>query len=428
MTLPQAVRLLIATYILLLINSCTRDPIITSINNADLIIVDTVLYNIDSFTYQIPPDVGTLPNLYFGSESGYNCRFTLVNISSQATDNSTTFQSFIDTTVGIERIDSVFFIMTSPDTFLADDAGTYHLLVYPDADLDSVFSEGSGNYLNIDTSTIVGLFGTPLATTLMTKIEDTVATHPLIKFDLTDSKDIIIQQFADTIGGVKNRSLVIWHDENNTGISEFYSRNANNNLPRLEVQFRKIVGIDSLQNDIIDTLAKSFYPDKDVSIIYPPLITVADTSAISIGRAKGLQAILSVVVNTQTLPKEAVIRSAELTLYQDSLYSDINGFTAGVYSIDTAYTDVLPYPISYPIHDDPIDRQIDLPDPVVSANQVVFELRNLLGAVALGQVNNYGIKLFSTSANDPFEIAHFEKDTAISNAFRPSLRVIYVSP
>ena len=426
MTLPQAVRLLIATYILLLINSCTRDPIITSINNADMIIVDTVLYNIDSFTYQIPPDVGTLPNLYFGSDSGYNCRFTLVNISSRANDNSTTFQSLIDTTV--VGIDSVFFIMTSPDTSLTDDAGTYHLIVYPDADLDSVFSEGSSNYLNIDTSTIVGSFGTPLVTTMMTKIEDTVATHPFIKFDLTDFKDIIIPQFADTIGGVKNRSLVIWHDENNTGISEFYSRNANNNWPRIKVHFRKIIGIDSLQNDIIDTLAKSFYPDKDVSIIYPPSLIPADTTMISIGRAKGLQAILSVVVNAQTLPEEAVIRSAQLTLYQDSIYSDINGFTAGVYSIDTAYTDVLPYPISYPIHDDPIDQQINLPNPVVSANQVVFELRDLLGAVALGQVNNYGIKLFSTSANDPFEIAHFEKDTTISNAFRPSLKVIYVSP
>ncbi|NQT96720.1 MAG: hypothetical protein HQ562_03160 [Candidatus Marinimicrobia bacterium] len=425
MTLPQAVRLLIAMYILLLINSCTRDPIVTPITNTELNI-DTVLYNIDSFTYQIPPDVGTLPNLYFGSDSGYNCRFTLVNISSRSTDNSTTFQSLIDTT--IVGIDSVFFIMTSPDTSLTDEAGTYHMIIHPDADLDSVFSEGSSNYLNIDTSTIVVELGDPLVTALMTKIEDTVATHPFIKFDLTDSKDIIIPQFADTIGGVKNRSLVIWHDETNIGINEFYSRNANSYLPRLIVQFRKIIDIDSLQNDIIDTLVKSFYPDKDVSIIYPPPLIPADTTMISIGRAKGLQAILSIVLNAQTLPKEAVISSAELTLYQDSLYSDINGFTAGVYSIDTAYADVLPYPIPYPIHDDPIDQQIDLPDPVVSANQVVFELRNLLGAVALGQLNNYGVKLFSTSANDPFEIAHFEKDTTINNAFRPSLRVIYVSP
>ncbi len=426
MTLPQAVRLLIATYILLLINSCIRDPIITSINDADLIIVDTVLYNIDSFTYQIPPDVGTLPNLYFGSDSGYNCRFTLVNISSRATDNSTTFQSLIDTT--IVGIDSVFFIMTAPDTQIVDGTDIYHLNYFPSTQFDSIFNEIETNYLNFVTGDYSGVLNVPLASASLTQKKDTTTTHPFLKFDLSSVDSTLISGFADTVGGVKNRSLVIWHDENNTGISEFYSRNANNNHPRLEVQFRKIVGIDSLQNDIIDTLAKSFYPDKDVSIIFPPPITVEDTSMISIGRAKGLQTILSVVVNAQNVPKEAVIRSAELTLYQDSLYSDINGFTAGVYSIDTAYTDVLPDPITYPIPDDPIDQQIDLPDPVVSANQVVFELRNLLGAVALGQVNNYGIKLFSASANDPFEIAHFEKDTTISNVFRPSLRVIYVSP
>ena len=139
MTLLQAVRLYLSLCTLLLIISCTQDPINTNINNDDLFVSDTIFYDIDAFTYQTPPEVGNLSSLYFGSDSGYRCLYTLINIAPTSTDNSTSFLSMTDSTV--VGIDSLFFILTAPDTQIVDGTDIYHLNYFPPTQFDSIFNE-----------------------------------------------------------------------------------------------------------------------------------------------------------------------------------------------------------------------------------------------------------------------------------------------
>jgi len=418
MILSKSIRLLMSIYVLLLFSNCERKPINSPIGDTAGMIRDTIIYNIDSFTYQSPPNIGTFPNLYFGSDSGYDCRFTLINIDDYSSDLAITFPGLTDTL--IESIDSLFFIITSADTIMPEE--TYHLNYFQSSESDSLFNEVSSNYLNLeDSSQIITMLNAPLVSTAITSIEDTVATHPFVKFNLTDNIDDIIPSFADTVGGIKNRSFVVWKEESAAGISSFFSRNTTSFRPSLQVHYQKNIGIDTSGVVIIDTLVKSFYPDNDVSIIYPPALIAADTSLISVGRAKGLQSILEFDVDSNTFPVQSVIRSAELTLYPDTSNSDLGDFTIGLYSISDSFAVADP-------DGDPYLIQIDLPDPIVGANAVVLDIKTLVGAVTLKQFENYGIKLFSTSANDPFEIARFDSDTSSMNDFRPRLRVIYVTP
>ncbi len=420
MTLSNFVRLLISIYVILLISSCERKPTDSPYVDHAGIVRDTIIYNIESFTYQTPPNIGTFPNLYFGSDSGYNCRFTLMNIANYSSDLTVTLPSLTDSL--IESIDSLFLIITSIDTVIPEVADIYHLKYFQSSESDSLFNEVSSNYLNLDDSSqIFTMLNEPLASVAITSIDDTVTTHSFVKFDLTEFRNDIINSFADTAGGIKNRSFVVWKEESATGISSFYSRNATSFRPRLQVNYRKDAGIDTSGVVIIDTLIKSFYPDNDVSIIYPPALFSVDTTLISVGRAKGLQSILQFDVDSNTFPVESVIRSAELRLYPDTSNSDLGGFIIGLYSISD----------SLAVEDTDGDLyliQIDLPDPAVGANAVVLDLKTLVGAVTLQQFENYGLKIFSTSANDPFKIARFESDTSNSNSNRPSLSVEYVTP
>jgi len=420
MTLSNFVRLLISIYVLLLFSNCERKPIISQIGDSEGLIRDTIIYNIDSFTYQSPPNIGTFPNLYFGSDSGYNSRFTLINIANYSSDLTVTFPGLTDSL--IESIDSLFFIITSKDTVMPEVAETYHFNYFQSIESDSLFNEASSNYLNLeDSSQIFTMFNEPLVSVAIMSIDDTVATHPFVKFDLTESRNDIINSFADTAGGVKNRSFVIWKEESTTGISSFFSRNATSFRPRLQVHYQKNIGTDSTGAVILDTLFKSFYPDNDLSIIYPPALISADTTLISVGRAKGLQSILQFDVDSNTFPVESVIRSAKLTLYPDTSNSDLGGYVIGLYSILDSQAVEDP-------DGDPYLIQIDLPDPAVGANAVELDLKIFVGAVTLKQFENYGLKIISTSANDPFEIARFDSDTSSINDFRPRLRVIYVTP
>ncbi|MFH1851729.1 MAG: hypothetical protein ABIA75_05225 [Candidatus Neomarinimicrobiota bacterium] len=406
----------------LVITGCIRDPIPYDFSDdIDLLVADTLVYDIRSLTYQTPPEMGGYPSLYFGKDSaGYNCRFSMINIAKYSQDYSVLLMELTDTTT-IVSLDSVFLVLTAKDTNLAISTAVYNLVNFPTGgSADSLFDEYTSNYLNLDTTRIVTGFGTPLASTVLQS--DTATTYPYLKFDLSDALEFLTY-FSDTSATAHNRSFAVWKDEDGSGITEFFSRNAGSYRPRLQVHYLRSTEDDEYGNPILDTLTKSFYPDADLTVIYPPALTVDDTTNITVGSAKGLKSILTVGFADTSLPESAIIRSAKLTLWPAAGSADDGDPTIGIYSIDTTVIEDDRY---YPV--DPYEKLVDLADPTFSDGKVEFELRTLLQAVVLKQAGNYGLKLYSTSANDPFRTFSFHPATGDTLYATPSLRILYVIP
>lgn len=407
--------------LLLLLISCTSDPITSDLVNARVAIDTLSIDQFFGFSYQTPAKTGMLSNLFFGNENGYSCPYTLLNFSRFSSDVTYSLLTLQDSSV--IAIDSLFVMLYATDSLAIDDAGSYHINYILPQERDSLFREDDVTYHNLDTSFVNGKLSQIAASTSMQS--DTGLTKPYLRFNLTDAKEIILDAFADTSANLLNRGMVVWHDSPDNEMSNFYSRNGSTLFPRMEVQFRRAVGEDSAEVAIVDTLKKFFYTLHDYSPIFPPPLDEIDTTYLSIGLGKGLNSIFQIQLEDDFIPIGAVIKSAELTLQADSIDFDPNGFMVGIYSIyDTVDSNIHDYFFS---ESDPYQaKQLELIDASVTGSQVIFDIRSLLQAISLEYHTNYGIKLFGSSLNSPFKTLHLHKEQ--NDVFLPRLRVTYVEP
>ncbi len=405
--------------IIVLISSCMEEPIMTDlIDELELLVGDTLLVNVNTLTYRIPPAMGSFSYLYFGTDSTYECPFSLVNMGFYSSDYEISFLT-LDTTA-VVSIDSLYFYLFYQDTLLPDNLYEYYITDIPLAaqgGVDSVFNEGSSNYTNLDMDMIHGRMQEPLASTTM--VIDSIYTYPYLKFDITDSARRIISNFADTTEGTTNRTFILWRAEPEAGRQRFRSTEMSSYKPRMKITFQ------SDDSNEIDTLTYTFNGGTDVTVVIPPDISTIDTTTISIGTALGVRSIVYLDYDSTFLPPEALVRSARLILWKDDVSENDTSFTVGLYAIDTAEITSYNY-VEY--DEDPYDSQMELPDGTEDEGIVELETRILMQNVILDQYDNYGMKLYSTTANNPFTTYHFHNGASADSAKHPRLEVIYVMP
>lgn len=418
MALSKMIGLVLLISFLLLFTSCMDDPITSDlISDIEFLVGDTLLLDINSFTYRIPPAMGAMSSLYFGTDSTFQCPYTLLNMGFYSSGYEISFLS-LDTSL-VLGIDSLFLYLTYRDTVLPDQLYDYHITNIPVAEMDSVFDESASNYLNLDTAYIKSRMGFPIATTRLTS--DTASYYPYLKFDLTSEADTILADFAKTTDGVTNRTFIVWRDNPTEGRQAFRSSEESSYQPYMDITFQ----YQASEESDIDTLDYTFYVGSDLSVVIPPAITDVDTTTISLGTALGVRSVLMLDYDSTFLAPEALIKSANLVLWKDTASEADSGFTVGIYSIDTTEYSDYHY---FSSEEDPYTAQLELPDNFEADGTVELETRIMMQAVVLEQAGNYGMKLFSTTSNNPFKTYHFHSEKSPVTEKRPRLEVIYVLP
>ena len=118
---------------------CAEEPIVADLSHLSQTADTLTLHSITGFTYQVPPEIGSIKRLYVGTKGELYFPFTFLTIHSYGS-GGTGWDSLLDTAI---TIDSVFFKVYSNDSLLSSDIGV-HLYFLP----DSFFSELESNYID----------------------------------------------------------------------------------------------------------------------------------------------------------------------------------------------------------------------------------------------------------------------------------------
>jgi len=389
---------------LITIFNCEHNPIPYDLTDPELNLDTLTISAITGGTYLSPPTMGTTDALYFGeSNSGKNL-FSLIKFASKTGSGNVNNYSLIDTSA---TIDSLSFLFTATDDTLLTNS-EFELYYFPDGG-DSVFSETESNYLNITESDVQSaeLLGRTVFTQEMP--DSTEDVYPALTFRIKDFEDLI-DFFADTTN-TQNRTFMLKNVDSIDEIVAIRSSEATN-YPIMNVYFRT----DS------DTVHSIFSATDDVTIVEPRAVTDIDKNNLTISRAAGLKSLLQ--FDLSGLPIDStlmVIKSAELI---------INTITENMlddYVINAAVlADSLNISNYWEINKDEyaIEQNI-LMKGTISKNQLKMEIRSYLQGINTETYNNFGLKLFSSTTENPFETANFLVDNNVPEN-NPILKIVYV--
>lgn len=393
--------------LLIIATGCEERPITYSGLEPPFHLKIDTLYNFTGHTYRTPPVMGEYAKLYLGAEQGYEAPQSLFKISRlTGTYLGTSLESLLDTTISI---DSVHFILTAVGDSLSTDL-PFGLFYFPNSG-DSLFSENKTTYLDgiLD---VTASEKVPVSTTQMTiaEADSGVTVHPELIFSMTDS---IFRTFADTAGSTPNRTLMVEAAPGLPHMETFFSSESGLD-PRLTIFYRKAVN-DTTE----DTLRVSFYPIMDLSVMIPAEVVADDSVYWSMGRAKGLNSIVSFDISGIEFPRTTIIKSAKLHLFEPN-------------QADTSFT-ILAYPLADSVANMEFDYTDSDPFKIITAypmigqlsnGQVTLEIREFLQQLTLNRRNNYGIKLLSSTGNNPLMVLRVAQPSG--GATDPYLEVTYV--
>jgi len=397
--------------------SCSEEPIPYDLSDAPLHVDSLILYNkVSGFTYQVPPEMGNLDKLYLGNDGGFINEFILLQISSSS--YGTSLSSLLADTV---TIDSAFLeLIFSNDSIPNPEPPPFQLSFFTKN--DSIFHENDSHNGNFSLEVLDSVL---INTSSLTEAEpdSTEEITPTLIFDVTDSMRVI----ADTLNS--HTFLISLVDEYN-GLIAFNSRESNAN-PKLSVYYRKFIPSEGEDKDTL-ILGNTFYTVKDVSIIIPPDTTLDYVSNLYVGRALGLKSILSINLDTlQFLPAQTIFRTKsylnlpyDITLIADKI--TIKAFPLAD-TVDSAgyvfFSEGDPYS-EHSDYDYLLETSWNTNDGFITIN-----IQTLLQYVHFGELNNLGIKLYSSLDNDPFKTIHFSNfNNEINPLENPFISIQYVIP
>lgn len=403
------------------INGCMEEPLEADLSNANLLLDTLHLYDIEGVTYQIPPSIGNKSRLSLGDDNDFKYKAILLKTSFiSAQSIQWTLASLIDTSI---IIDSAFFTLRLAIDSLINPA-SFSLFSFPNV-TDSVFSESKSHYLNFTDSEIsAGHYVTSALEEEYEFFVDSVAKSVFrTRFNVEDMLD---STFMDTS---LNYTVMLTLDDDDGELHSFYSReyySSENTTPVLDIYFRQFIYPDSADTSkdvLIDTLHRSFNVISDLSILVPPAINEEDTSFISISRGKGLRSLISLdFLDSLILPKQTTFDKAELTFY---IVPDTTISSFSIYAIPLQDTVEL---IDFTYFDeDNFDVYNYLTvSGTVSNDKVVFNIKRFLQDHYFDNINNLGIKFYSSVNNNIHSTIHLYSSS--HDSLYPKLFLQYVAP
>jgi len=386
---------------------CEENAVPLDLSNTPMDL-DTISFPVtEMVSYQSPPEMGKADFLYFGKKDGYVHPYGLVSVKQYDQYNVVNMSILNDSLI---TVDSVALVLNAVSG-TGSDSVAFQLRYFPDGP-DSLFSELNTQYHNFNPDIASGVISTAR---LEADTTDTVNTNYRLKFLFGDE---VVSHFIDTTRTNHNRSFLIEPVEELNTLYSFYSReNSVDKEPLMTVYYRRF----SVDSSRVDTLSLVFRTAQDLTVTLPGPLTERDTTEIAISQAKGLKVLVFTDFSSFELPPKAVIKTADLIFYstEDSL----------------SRATVVSYPISVPgifdgfqtYEDDPFQLNLGY---FQSTNRNDFrfdvETRDFVTAVTNGKTQNYGLKLYSSSYNDPFQTIYLHG--LESDSLAPFLRIQYVVP
>ena len=290
---------------------CAEEPIVADLSHLSQTADTLTLHSITGFTYQVPPEIGSIKRLYVGTKGELYFPFTFFKIHSYGSDG-TGWDSLLDTAI---TIDSVRFKLYSNDSLISSDIGI-HLYFLP----DSFFSELESNYIDYPPSFFFSDWfdlDRP-STSQVIDTTDTAQIYPgtVLSWEISE----VLPTLMDTTDSNLVRTFGIGFPENlDSAFLEIYSReySSGSQDPKIEVYYRQEMYVAS-ESSPIDTLMKTFYTVGDLSIVNPGEGYDVSPGEIAVSQGKGFRSIVNIPFDSLTLPEFSLIRSAKLILKQGS--------------------------------------------------------------------------------------------------------------
>ena len=394
-------------FIPILFFSCSEEPIPYELSEGDVI-----SFRIDpdptSFfrSYQTAPEMGGLPELYYGQRDGFSEIYTLVEVYPVSTPFflDTTYSSDSTSYNFVDSIKSVTFSLTLEN---ADDSLSFPELFYYSGDGDTtIFLENESSFYTVGST--------------LEKIE----LDSLISF--TDTLENVHFSF-DATSLFNNYMLDITRLNSYTfkisGDGETDSLVAFTN-PKLEVQFSRTMEIPDSTWDSTWVDTATYTARYKLIIVNPGEWEEGDSTTFSIGRAKGLKSILRFNLDTLSmLPDNIIFKDADLYLKCEN-------------TVTKSSFKVLAYPLNDSLDDNQFSKETrdstNVNDLIGNTSAIidtldgflVLNVRNYLNYIYLEQLPQYGLQLSSSIDNDdPFSIVTFIND----NTFKPYILMRYVA-
>ena len=393
---------------------CAEEPIVADLSHLSQTADTLTLHSITGFTYQVPPEIGSIKRLYVGTKGELYFPFTFFKIHSYGSDG-TGWDSLLDTAI---TIDSVRFKLYSNDSLISSDIGI-HLYFLP----DSFFSELESNYIDYPSfsfSEWIDLYGPSTSQVIDTTDTAEIYTETVLSWEISAD---VLETLTDTTDSNLVRTFGIGYPPGNLDSTflEIYSReySSGSHDPKIEVYYRQEMYVAS-ESSPIDTLMKTFYTVGDLSIVNPGEGYDVSPGEIAVSQGKGFRSIVNIPFDSLTLPEFSLIRSAKLILKQGSDTTNAFGIAMQPLSegLDTSETifDNDPYQElgAYSSSSTIVDGKFEI------------SLKSFLQSILMvDTLKNVGMKLSSGLSSDLFETARFD---LLSDTDPARVEILYVAP
>ena len=383
-----------AFFLVLLVWRCQESPVYSDLSESNIFLNDTTFHHIQARSYWTSPELGLADRLYFGSKNNISAFNNLFEMSK----SSSSWSYFLDSNV---VIDSAYFFIFSNDSIISIDR---NLDLYFSS--DSHFSESNSTNSDFDNFNLSewNYNGFGNGNIELDTLGDFIKSS--VKWDISN----LIETIIDTSDTNFFRSFLIKYNSTDSTFYTFYSRQATSSLsPQIKFYYRFFDG------DSIDTTTFTYYASKDLTIIEGLNLNVADTSDFGISLGLGQRMLLDIDFS---LPKGSLIKSANLFLFQDTLYSNdghkiIIDPISSILDTNIIYFDTDPYlTLGYP----------SAMYGTLYNDTLKLSMKEFLQSIILDNDQNTGFKVLSSTANDPFEKIKFSFN---DDNLKPFLEVIY---
>lgn len=394
---------------------CIEEPIPYDLSDTDLFLDTLSIQTFESTTFQSPPEMGTVSNLYLGKGNGFSNQYILIKLSSTNTSRN----------VEMHELDDSSFVVDS--TFLKvwyyadsiDITSAFQLSYFPTAG-DSIFAEYLSHYLDPSYSELSALAVNIAQTALVQDSVDTLVedpTPPYLYFPITSS---VVQDLADTT--LANYTFMLTSVDSLDSRIGFESREGGTTTtPRYSV-FYRYTSTDTLGVTTTDTTSTSFLTVADLSFTQPPGVVETDSLNLTIGRANGFKSLLKLEIDSLDFPANTTLRKAELA-FEIEEGDSLDGFKVVGYPLEST-----PQAFTYQVlNEDTYSTGTSyFISGTVSDGLITLDLKNYIHGIIHGKIQNNGIKLYSSITNDPYKMLHLE--IANPDSINPVLKVQYVYP
>ena len=388
---------------IIILSSCSEDPIQADLSNNNLSLDTLLLKNVSGFTYQIPPDISSYKKLYIGNNQNFQFPSTLLKFP------STGWDTFLDSSV---TIDSIFLKVYSDDSLLSNNVGLNLNFVS-----DSIFSESNSDVANLSDLDFSNWdnIGIPNVS-VRSDTSDTISffQESILSWDLMQQLTFLI----DTANYHRTFSLSFSEESGNSFI-ELYSREYSSGSldPKIEIYYRSINSSNSGET-LIDTLTRIVYVSEDISTINNPSLNEDVNNIIMLNRGRGYRSIINIPFDSLSLPSSSIIRYANLFLYQkdslDSYSIRMEPLVGNLINDQQLIFDYDPYE----------NLGAHFSNSSTLEGKLKISLKSYFQSILMvDTLRNVGMKFYSSINNSLFDTVKFDLDNDLNR-----VEILYASP